>query len=80
MKIVNELSSLAPHTEETNILTFDDPELFKYPVAYLCEPGRWVMSDEEAAGLRAYLKKAGSSSSTTSTSRTGAISRRRCCA
>jgi hypothetical protein len=59
MKIVNELSSLAPHTEATNILTFDDPELFKYPVAYLCEPGRWVMSDGEAAGLRAYLQKGG---------------------
>ena len=40
MKILNELTYLGPHTEETNILTFDDPELFKYPVAYLCEPGR----------------------------------------
>ena len=59
MKILNELSYLNPHTEETNILTFDDPELFKYPVAYLCEPGQWVMSDEEAAGLRAYLQKGG---------------------
>ena len=52
-------SHISPHTEETNILTFDDPELFRYPVAYLCEPGRWVMSDEEAAGLRAYLQKGG---------------------
>jgi len=59
MKIVNELSYLNPHTEETNILTFDDPELFKYPVAYLCEPGQWVLSDQEAAGLRAYLQKGG---------------------
>ena len=59
MKIVNELSYLNPHTGETNILTFDDPELFKYPVAYLCEPGRWAMSDQEAAGLRAYLQKGG---------------------
>jgi len=59
MKIVNELSYLNPHTEETNILTFDDPELFKYPVAYLCEPGQWVLSDAEAAGLRAYLQKGG---------------------
>jgi len=33
--------------------------LFKYPVAYLCEPGSWVLSDEEAAGLRAYLQKGG---------------------
>jgi hypothetical protein len=59
MKIVNELSYLNPHTQATNILTFDDPDLFKYPVAYLCEPGNWVMSDEEAAGLRAYLQKGG---------------------
>ena len=59
MKILNELSYLNPHTEETNILTFDDPELFKYPVAYLCEPGQWVMSDEEALGLRTYLQKGG---------------------
>ena len=41
MKIVNELSLLDPHTAETNILPFDDPQLFKYPVAYLCEPGGW---------------------------------------
>jgi len=59
MKIVNELSFLNPHTEETNILTFDDPELFRYPIAYLCEPGGWVMTDQEAASLRAYLQKGG---------------------
>ena len=59
MKILDELSLLNPHTEETNILTFDDPELFRYPVAYLCEPGGWVMTDQEAASLRAYLHKGG---------------------
>jgi Domain of unknown function (DUF4159) len=59
MKIVNELSFLNPHTEETNILTFDDPVLFRYPVAYLCEPGGWLMSDQEAVSLRTYLQKGG---------------------
>jgi uncharacterized protein DUF4159 len=59
MKIVNELSNLNPHTEETNILTFDDPALFKYPIAYLCEPGDWSLTDAEAAGLQAYLLKGG---------------------
>jgi hypothetical protein len=59
MKIVNELSLLDPHTAETNILTFDDPQLFKYPVAYLCEPGGWSLSEPEAAGLRTYLHKGG---------------------
>jgi uncharacterized protein DUF4159 len=59
MKIINELSLLAPRTSETNILTFDDPQLFKYPVAYLCEPGGWTLSDQEAASLRTYLQKGG---------------------
>jgi hypothetical protein len=59
MKILNELSYLNAHSEETSILPLDSPDLFKYPVAYLCEPGGWVMSDQEAAGLRAYLKKGG---------------------
>ena len=59
MKIVNELSLLDPHTAETNILTFDDPQIFRYPVAYLCEPGGWTLTDEEAASLRRYLHKGG---------------------
>ena len=59
MKIVNELSYVNPRTDETNILTFDDPALFKYPIAYLCEPGSWVMSDQEAVSLRTYLQKGG---------------------
>jgi len=59
MKILNELSYLGPHTEETSILALDDAELFKYPVAYLCEPGDWVMTDREASTFRAYLQKGG---------------------
>ena len=59
MKIMNEVSYLNPHVEEIATLTFDDPELFKYPVAYLIEPGWWTMSEREAMGLRAYLQKGG---------------------
>lgn len=60
MKIINELTNLDPHTMETNVLGIGDPELFKYPVAYLCEPGyAFDMSDEEAANLRDYLNKGG---------------------
>lgn len=58
-KILSELTTLAPRTEDSNILALDDPELFKYPVAYLCEPGSWSPSEKEAAGLRAYLLKGG---------------------
>ena len=59
MKILNEITYLAPHTEESNILALDDAELFKYPLAYMAEPGRWIMTTEEAATFRAYLLKGG---------------------
>ena len=42
-----------------NVLPLDDPELDKFPFAYMSEPGYWTMSDQEALGLRAYLRKGG---------------------
>ena len=42
-----------------NILMLDDPELFKFPFAYMSEPGYWEMSEAEAEGLRSYLLKGG---------------------
>ncbi len=59
MKILNELSYLNPRTEESSIFGLDDAELFKHPVAYLCEPGAWTMSDREADTFRQYLLKGG---------------------
>ncbi len=59
MKMLQELTTLDPNQGGGNILSLDDPELFKYPVAYMCEPGFWTLSDKEAAGLRAYLSKGG---------------------
>ena len=59
MKILNELTLLGPHLEEVNILGFDDPEVFKYPVSYMAEPGYLSLSEEEVAGFRAYVKKGG---------------------
>jgi hypothetical protein len=41
------------------ILTLDDPELFKYPVATIIEVGYWRPSETEAANLREYLLKGG---------------------
>ena len=41
-----------PHVDEVNALTLDDPELFKYPVAYVIEVDWWAMTDSEAAALR----------------------------
>ncbi len=59
MKILNELSYLAPHIDQSNVVGLDDPELFKHPLSYMCEPGRWDMTDLEAANFRAYLAKGG---------------------
>jgi hypothetical protein len=58
-KILSELSTLRVRTQDSNILALDDPELFKFPVAYLCEAGFWRPSDAEVLGLRNYLLKGG---------------------
>ena len=59
MLMMQQVTSLRPHVRESNILTFDDPELMRYPIAYLSEPGYWIPSDAEVAGLRKYLEKGG---------------------
>ncbi len=59
MRIVSALTSVAPHVEETNVLSLDDPEIFKYPVLYLIEPSWWDMTDADAVALRQYLDKGG---------------------
>jgi len=58
-RILRELTTMRVRTEVSAILTLDDPQLFKFPFAYLCEPGFWQPSDKEVAGLRSYLLKGG---------------------
>src|SRR4029450_2038730 len=41
------------------ILMLDDPDLFKYPIALMWEPGFWNLTDREAGSFRAYLMKGG---------------------
>ncbi len=59
MTMMEEVTTLKPHRTGSNIHTLDDPELLKYPIAYLSEPGGWYPSEAEAAGLRTYLEKGG---------------------
>jgi hypothetical protein len=59
MRILNEITAIRPHLLRTNVLTLDDPDLMKFPVAYLCEPGFWAPTDDEVTGLRNYLRKGG---------------------
>lgn len=59
MSILNELSTIKLHNGRSNVHTLDDPALFKYPIAYLTEPGYWMPTEAEAAGLRAWIAKGG---------------------
>ncbi|MEO8070837.1 MAG: DUF4159 domain-containing protein [Acidobacteriota bacterium] len=59
MNILTNVSNISAHVDETSILAFNDPELFKFPLAYLVEPGYWTMTDDQAKGLREYLLKGG---------------------
>ena len=59
MKILNEISLLHPHVGESVVLSLDDPLLGRYPISYMTEAGYWMLTDSEAAALRAYLQKGG---------------------
>jgi len=59
MRIMNEVSFLGARLDAFNVLALDDPELCKYPIAYMTEAGWWTLTDSEAAAFRAYLLKGG---------------------
>ena len=42
-----------------NVLSLDDPELHKFPFAYMSEPGYWEMTEAEVEGMRSYVLKGG---------------------
>ena len=59
MRIMKDICFLDVHTDDINVVTLDDPDLFKYPIAYIIETGFWTMNEKEATGLRNYLHKGG---------------------
>jgi hypothetical protein len=58
-KLLTNLTTVRARQDGSLILAFDDPELFKFPIAYLSEPGAWHLTDPEVLGLRNYLLKGG---------------------
>ena len=61
MRILESITLVDPYmgADGGTILMFDDPDLFKYPFAYMSEPGYWTLSEAETGGLRNYLLKGG---------------------
>lgn len=57
--IIRELTLANIRTDASRILALDDPDLFKYPIAFMWEPGFWNLTDGEAASFRAWLNKGG---------------------
>ena len=59
-KILSELSKLPVVLDENEwIFSFADPNLMKYPFAYMCEVGVMQLTDDEIAGMREYCLRGG---------------------
>ena len=59
MRILGEITTARAFIDGSRIVDLDDPDLFRFPIAYLCEPGHWTLTDAEAAALRNYMLKGG---------------------
>ena len=58
-RILESITAIKPNFRGSNILRMDDPNMLKFPVAYLSEPGYWHPSDAEVLALRNYILKGG---------------------
>jgi len=58
-RLLHELTTMQVELDATNVLTLDDPDLFRFPVIYISEPGFWTMTDEQVPRLRDYVLKGG---------------------
>ena len=58
-EILGAVTGVEAQQNGSNIVTLDDPELFRYPWAYLCEVGFMDLSEDEATNLRDYMLKGG---------------------
>jgi len=56
---IRETTRIDANADGSLNLTLDDPNVFKFPILFMWEPGYWVMTDSEAGHLRDYLLKGG---------------------
>jgi len=59
LALLNYLTLIDAREDGSLILRLTDPDLFKFPIVYMWEPGFWQLSDLEAARFREYLLKGG---------------------
>ena len=56
---VKEVSRVHTEAAAYQIVDVDSPDLFKYPFAYLCEPGYLELNDKDTKNIREYLERGG---------------------
>ena len=59
MLLLDDLTAIDVNRAGSLILSLDDPQLFKYPIVYMWEPGYWTIGEAEALRFREYLLKGG---------------------
>jgi hypothetical protein len=59
LAILRETTFIGTARTSTNVVELTDPELFRFPVAYIVEVGAWNPTDEEIEALGTYLNKGG---------------------
>jgi hypothetical protein len=59
LRMFTHVSNVPAHVNTSAIMSFGDPDIFKFPVLYFVEPGPWDMTDAEVVNLRSYLQKGG---------------------
>ena len=57
--VVKEVSRVHTESAAYQIVDIDSPELFKYPFAYLCEPGYLELNEKDPRNFREYLERGG---------------------
>jgi len=57
--ILSQITTIKPNPKGRNILPMDDPAIFRYPIAYISEPGSWFPSEAVVENLRKYIHKGG---------------------
>jgi Domain of unknown function (DUF4159) len=57
--VLGEVTNIKTSPTSYRIVDIDSPELFKYPFAYLCEPGFIELNPKDVANLREYLDRGG---------------------
>jgi hypothetical protein len=58
-KVLSEITNIKTGPSSYQIVDIDSPDLFKYPFAYLCEPGFIELNAKDVINLREYLDRGG---------------------